>query len=52
MKFKYTYIKYSKEWDEYSVHIKGNPKATYYTDDKDDAKLTQIAMEAEQESRK
>ena len=40
MKFKYTYIRYSEEWDEYSVHIK------------DDAKLTQKAMEAEQESRK
>lgn len=53
MKFQFTYIKYSQEWDEYSVHVKGNPKATYYTDNKHDAKESQKAMEfAEIERRK
>ena len=33
-------IRFDTEWDEYQVRIKGQPKATYHTDDREDALRT------------
>lgn len=30
-------VRWDSEWSEYQVRIAGKPKATYHTDDRDDA---------------
>lgn len=35
---------YCEEWSEYQVKVQGKPKATYHTDDKNDALRTAQVM--------
>lgn len=37
-------VRYDREWEEYQVRVQGQPKATYHTDDRDDALRTAQVM--------
>ena len=40
-------VHFNTEWEEYEVHVKGNPAATYFTDDREDAMQSAAVMSVE-----